>query len=153
MRIEVTYLKTRFTETFNDKMSYEKLKSISQYDLKLEMALFKTKTIMDFHSDYKIERWIFRVFWPLTLLMIPSLITLIILDFPENGLLSDILMTLVVIGFLSFFPYMYSHSYALSLREIKKSLKLRNNRLIKSHKNAISSSTFEEYLAKQAKVK
>ena len=25
MRIEVTYLKTRFTETFNDKMSYEKL--------------------------------------------------------------------------------------------------------------------------------
>ena len=64
MRIEVTYLKTRFTETFNDKMSYEKLKSISQYDLKLEMALFKTKTIMDFHSDYKIERWIFRVLWP-----------------------------------------------------------------------------------------
>ncbi|SDD53968.1 hypothetical protein SAMN04488104_10362 [Algoriphagus faecimaris] len=138
------YLKFQFSSKNIDPNLYEYLKSVSKENLMKSIDDFRKKELLEFKAGFRFEKICLilgRLFFLISIISIVLIVNYE--NIPEN---------IGVIGALLIFPSLFllslSFSYALSLRELKKSLKKRKINLIKAQKIAIHSKNFNEFINK-----
>ena len=146
MRIEVPYVKTRFYNSVVDQHTFEKLKSQSKQELLQNFAEFKRETLSDYFKENKLERVLFNVFYPFVCLVPLLFVIMIILDFPEDSVLSELLTYGIIIGLISVIPFGISYSYGITLGELKRGLRIRKRNLLRAQKIAKKVNGYNEFV-------